>query len=429
MIFKEWFKWIYNARWSIKWFLLLILIRPVADIFYFLKDVSIFLSPPIWLAVLTPFCGFLSLAFGKKEGERTGLSYIDAIILIWGGIVTINGFNLYSELDFIAASDVFLRSTIPFFIYLYARVFIRSMQHLYFILLTALFAALIPAIMFMLELIIGPFGTQITRGNIVRYHGLYADVFHYSIYSMFVFIIGGFLYLGPGKSKGGTLLSGKIYIGMVFFILVVLLQVAHITTFITFLALLVLFIYLNKEVNFLKVSLVAFTVGIMVIVLFSDDIERVVGPMLDREIGVLKGERRIELLGHGRLGRIIDYQEVWDRQPAYAKVFGMSFSYVQDKEDWFGGAIHNEYLRSLYTGGLFGIFGFILLLLIALWKSRRFPAPERFLFYSLSIMVVLYSFSMLPMLYYNLLYLFMPAMAYLSHTSSITKRELRNALK
>src|SRR5690625_5667186 len=90
------------------------------------------------------------------------------------------------------------------------------MQHLYFILLTALFAALIPAIMFMLELIIGPFGTQITRGNIVRYHGLYADVFHYSIYSMFVFIIGGFLYLGPGKSKGGTLLSGKIYIGMVF---------------------------------------------------------------------------------------------------------------------------------------------------------------------------------------------------------------------
>src|SRR5690625_2391645 len=105
MIFKEWFKWIYNARWSIKWLLLLILIRPVADIFYFLKDVSIFLSPQIWLAVLTPFCVFLSLAFGKKEGERTGLSYIDAIILIWGGIVTINGFNLYSELDFIAASD------------------------------------------------------------------------------------------------------------------------------------------------------------------------------------------------------------------------------------------------------------------------------------------------------------------------------------
>src|SRR5690625_6072512 len=86
--------------------------------------------------------------------------------------------------------------------------------------------------------------------------------------------------------------------------------------------------------------------------------------MIDREIGILKGERDIELLGHGRIGRIIDYQEVWSQQPAYAKIFGMSFSYVSDKEDWFGGSIHNEYLRSLYTGGVIGFLAFILLLLI-----------------------------------------------------------------
>lgn len=429
MIFKEWFSWIYNVRWSIKWFLLLILIRPVVDVFYFLKDISILYSPPILVAALTPLLVLLSIAIGKRQGVRTGFSFLDLVVGIWAGIIIINSLSLFSELDIFIWADIVLRLTIPFFIYLFARFFVRSMQHLYFILITTLVAALFPAFMFITELIVGPFGTQITRGSVVRYHGLYADIFNYAIYSMFAFIIGGFLYMGPGSSKNGQLLSGKKYIFLVLFILVVLLQIAHVTTVIIFLGLFTLFIYLSKEVNIMKVSFVAITIGILTFTLFSSDIQRVVGPMIDREIGILKGERRIELLGHGRLGRIIDYQEVWDRQPAYAKVFGMSFSYVQDKEDWFGGSIHNEYFRSLYTGGIIGLISYLLLLILGFIKARKFPASERYLFYSLLILVSLYSFTMLPMLYYNLLYIFMPAMAYLAHTSNLSKRELRNALK
>src|SRR5690625_7080563 len=114
--------------------------------------------------------------------------------------------------------------------------------------------------------------------------------------------------------------------------------------------------------------------------IFWNESQSVAKPRIEREIAIRKGERVIELLGNGRIGRIIDYQEVWSQQPAYAKIFGMSFSYVSDKEDWFGGSIHNEYLRRLYTGGVIGLLAFILLLLIALWKSRKYPDSERYLF-------------------------------------------------
>src|SRR5690625_6567201 len=113
--------------------------------------------------------------------------------------------------------------------------------------------------------------------------------------------------------------------------------------------------------------------------IFSNEIQSVAKPMIDREIGILKGERDIELLGHGRIGRIIDYQEVWSQQPAYAKIFGMMFSYVSDKEDWVGGSIHNEYLRSLYSGGVIGFLAFFLLLFFGLWISSEFSFSVQYL--------------------------------------------------
>src|SRR5690625_3657468 len=140
MIFKEWFKWIYNVPWSLKWFLLLILVRPVVDTLYFLKDVSIFLSPLIWIAALTPVLVFLSLTLGKKQSIKTGFSYIDLMMVIWVGVVLINTLQLYFEMDVLTASDIFLRSTIPYFIYFYSRYFMRSMRHLYFFVRSALFS-------------------------------------------------------------------------------------------------------------------------------------------------------------------------------------------------------------------------------------------------------------------------------------------------
>lgn len=428
MIFKEWLKWIKSVPWSFKWFLLLILIRPISDAFYYLKDISILISPPNIIAVLTiPFV-FLSITTGKRPGIRSGLSYIDLIVIMWGTLVLMNAMSLFFVLDDFTALEYFLRSIIPFAIYVYARFFVRSMQHLYIILLTALISALIPAGMFLLELVIGPFGTQLTRGSVLRYHGLYADIFHYSIYSLFAFLICGYLYMGPGMSKSGQLLSGKRYIFIVLFILVVLLQIAHITTTIIFLTLFLLFIYTNKEINFFKISFITISIGAIIFVLFSDNIQGVVDPMIEREIGILQGEREISQFGHGRVGRIINYQETWNEQPLAAKILGMGFSNIPNKRGWFGGAIHNEYMRSLYTAGVFGFIGYILLLIIGFIKARKFPSPERYLFYGLLIMVVLYSFTMLPMLYYNLLYIFMPALAFLAHTSNMTKKEIQEYL-
>src|SRR5690625_3767592 len=110
MIYIEWVKWINNIQWSFKWFLLLILIRPVADTFYYSKDTSIILSPPNIIAALTIPLVFLSTTTGRRSGVRSGMSYIDLIVIVWGGLVFMNGVTLFLDLEFLSALETFLRS-------------------------------------------------------------------------------------------------------------------------------------------------------------------------------------------------------------------------------------------------------------------------------------------------------------------------------
>lgn len=69
MKFNQWKIWLKSKPWILKWFILLVLIRPIIDNLYFLKDISPFLSPLYIAGVLTPLMVIYVLAKTKKPAS------------------------------------------------------------------------------------------------------------------------------------------------------------------------------------------------------------------------------------------------------------------------------------------------------------------------------------------------------------------------
>src|SRR5437016_327172 len=67
MSFSEWKYWFRSLPWSLRWFPLLILIRPLVDNFYYLKNVSPVLSPLYIVGVLTPLLAIYGMAVIRRQ--------------------------------------------------------------------------------------------------------------------------------------------------------------------------------------------------------------------------------------------------------------------------------------------------------------------------------------------------------------------------
>ena len=421
-----WYNNVKNIPWEFKWFILFILIRPIISIFYDLKEISPLLSPLYIVAGITPILILLSVTLGKKLVTTTNISSFDIIMFFWGSMVFINGVIVFNYDEMILSVDVFLRMMLPFILYYYLRFYVRSMHTLLFILKTMLFASIIPAVFLVYEVMVSPLEYRMIRGGLIRHSALYADWLEYSIYSIYAFIIITYLYLGPMRSKVGKYVNSTMLIFVILLIILALLSIVHIATTVIFLCLAGMFIYNLSRRSFIIFVSVFIVLVVFIGILFSEQINDKIIPLFQSEISVIKGDRDIKFLGHGRMGRIISYQEIWSSQSTEAKLFGMAFSNVPDKLDWMGGTIHNEYLRSLYISGYVGLFLFLLLLILSFIQSFKFLIPEKYLFQGFVVIVALYSISSLPMLYYSLIYVFLPVIAYLSHSSSFTKKQIKS---
>src|SRR4249920_2644732 len=102
MNFKEWKKWLGELPWSCKWFVLFILIRPVTDNFYNLKEISPLYSPLYILGILTPvfiLLSFLSSRFPKKYSSPVDVPVRILILLILAnGVILLAGdFTLFTS--------------------------------------------------------------------------------------------------------------------------------------------------------------------------------------------------------------------------------------------------------------------------------------------------------------------------------------------
>ena len=135
LTYSEWKSWLGRLPWMHKWFILLILFRPLIDAFYFLKEVSPFLSPLYLVGVATPVLAGYSI----YKYPRPNYSRLDSYFGFYTLLIAISSIALLvSDSISMDALDSILKVLLPSFLYFFCRTFIRNRSDLHGILQTFL---------------------------------------------------------------------------------------------------------------------------------------------------------------------------------------------------------------------------------------------------------------------------------------------------
>lgn len=408
MKFKNWRIWVRSKPWMLKWFIILILIRPVIDNFYFLKDVSPFLSPLNWVGVLTPILCIPAIIQYNYHNNR-----LNQLFNIWSVLILLNTFFLlFQEVEFLNLSQWMLKLSIPVYLFAFLRIFIRNKIDLTGILTTFLYSCVIASFILLYELLFKPITVEYSRG-IERLQGGYADVMNYAIYLSFGFLIISYFYYSYKLTRSGLKISLPLLLAVGFFCIAGFTSISHAVSYAVFSALLLLFIYYVAR----KYSLISLVIIGIVWIMFSTYGDKFyqerINPLMEKEIEVIRGEREQSQLFHGRMYR---WQYAWDHfkdSPVISWVIGYPSSF----EDPFFNisiGIHNDFLRIFYFTGLAGLLIYFLFI-YRLWRKRKFLfLDEKFLLNGSLLILLLYSVTTTPTYYPNFLYILLPVFVYYS---------------
>ena len=411
MKFRDWKYWISTLPWSMRWFAILILIRPVSDVFYTLKEISPLLSPLYIVGVLTPV--LILMSFLSKKFPKKGKSNVDFYFTIWGAIVFI---NLIIILIFEFSLTVFgdcLKYFTPVLLFFYLRHFIRSKRDLTGLLQTFLYAAIFPFTMLLYEYLFNPIAGEMVsegRGGGLRYRGGYADVMNYAVYIIGAFLISGYFFLSKKHAK--QIRRSDVYkIILVGIICVLGLgSIIHTSSWAVFTALFGLFMlfYLRSAKSLLMGLFVIITLSFLSQIVYESQIR----PLIAKEIRVYEGESKIEASFNGRMGRWKRYFAIWQKMPYISHVVGVSTSRFKEVTTMVGGGMHNDYIRILFLSGIIGLMVYLIFIFSIFKRGNRLEPPEKFLVTGAVFSILMYSVSALPTLYTSLMYLFLSIFAY-----------------
>lgn len=414
MDFSDWYKWIRSLPSSMVWFPLLILLRPFIDTLYYLKKVSPFFSPLYIVGVLTPFlCLYAVLKFRLKIKTISDLlfRYWSAILLFTSALLLI----IYSfEID---SFILFFKLTLPFFLFPFLRIFINSRKDLHGILQTFLYSCILAIILFFFSKVTGQEHISFSRG-LERESGFNADIGNYSFYITFGFLVYAYFNLTTRRinSAGKQYFSLPLVIGICILGLV---SIKHLATIGVFLALLLLYLFIAMKKSILyTIFIIVFLAGF-----YSFFGQKIINesfnPLVGKEVEVLKGTRDQSHLLHGRVGRWPEMIAVFFSYSPIAVLFGSSLSFNHETSVLVSGIVHNDYLRILFSTGIFGIFLYIAFLTSVYVKTRKLLYFDKFLVLGSLAALALYSITMNPNLYPNLCYILYSIFAFLLLPGSV----------
>lgn len=409
MNYRDWKAWVSTLPWTMKWFVLLVLIRPLIDILYFLKEVSPLVSPLYIVGVLTPVMIVLCLLSPKMP--RTKSTFFDVVINAWGALLAINCILMLTlELSF-ESLQLVVKQITPYFLILYLRRFVQSKQDLIGVLTTFLYSTVFPFSMQLYERFIGPIGPTIhTRGH-DRFEGLFADVVSYAIYIMGAFLVAGYFFLRENSDKDFR--SKALLLGTVGILTVMGLVTMHHTAswmVATMLVGLLSFYSIRKgqfsTLGFLVILLVVGYIG------FGDSISDRLGSSLQTDIAVLEGEKDVDRAFHGRVWRWKMLGTYWMEKPALDKLLGLSVSSMYIEYSMLGSGIHNDFMRIICVTGIIGFLFYVLFYLVLLQSSTQMKMEDQFLIQGGILIMLMYSVTTTPTLYSPLLYLIFSIFAF-----------------
>lgn len=428
MNYKEWLAWYKSLPLSKRWFIILILIRPISDNFYELKEVSVLTSPLYIIGFLTPV--LITFSLTSKTLKPAVKSNVDIPFWGWGLLVIINCIAMYSiQLSVVSLGDA-IKYIIPLFLFAYCRRFIQDKSDLLGICTTFLIASIFPFCMLMYEYLFNPIAIEYMKGRGFGYRlrGGYGDVMNYAIYCIGSLMIIFYYFISKNSSvsyfreKKLTLTRNKWFylepisplwvLGGIIYGLLVMNAIKHVATWGNFIMVVGMLMAFNLR-NFRGVFFVlAFST--IFIPFFAEDIyNQMLQPLVEKEINVVEGEKSIETLGNGRMTRWEKYFEVWQQMPMINQMIGVSFSGFKDAFVMMGLGMHSDYVRNLFLSGIIGLTFYLIFMIAMTIKAFSMKnLADKFLVLCTVLTIYLYSLTTMPTLYAPYLYLLYCVYAY-----------------
>lgn len=409
MGFRAWWQWMGALPWALRWFVVLMLVRPLVDNFYALKEVSPLLSPLYAVGVLTPV--LIGASFFSRRFQRVPNTRFDLLFGVWGGLLAFNALVALLFQPSLEAMEVVIKLVTPVLLFFYLRHFVRSKRDLVGLGTTFLYAALFPFGMLLYERFFTAIGTQIARDDMVRYHGAYADVMSYAIYIVGGLLLAGFFFMD--RERRGFSVKQALVLGAVGAVaLLGLLSIHHAASWGVCAALVLLLVGLNLQPR--RVPVLLFFVALLGVgtLLAGGAVRENVLKIFQTDLEVLEGEKATDRALHGRVGRWRRYTAQWQEQPLLARAFGLSLTADEVDQSMLLSGVHNDYLRILFATGVAGLVVYLLLLGAVARAGWRAGGGDRFLIWGMLAILMLYSISITPTLYAPLMYLTMAVFAY-----------------
>lgn len=408
MKFKNWKIWLKSKPWILKWFIILVLLRPIIDNLFFLKNISPFLSPLYIVGVLTPILVIIAIAKTPKPLQ----SPLDKYFKIWSIFVVIGIFFvvLFDPLS-MDSLEYLLKLFIPIYIYFFARRFIQNKQDLDGILTTFLYAGIFVALLLLYEVFFGAIRIVESRG-MERLQGSFGDVVSYGIYLSFCFLIATYFYFSRTRDVPKVKRIRTVVIVGALCVLT-LINIHHVASYTIFIGLLLLFMVFNFRAN----KGAAFVLSIMLFLLFyffaQPIIEEKITPLLETDIEVYEGDLESSRLLHGRMGRWTRMIDIFTNENIFSQCFGYPTT-LKPSYQFIGVGAHNDYVRILFFTGYFGLFYYLTILVVFYNMTKKLVNATKYLALGTLGILMLYSISIVPTYYPPFMYVVMSVFAFVA---------------
>ena len=408
MKFNNWKIWLKSKPWLLKWFIILVLLRPIIDNLYFLKNISPFLSPLYIVGVLTPLLVVLAMARRSKPKQTK----LDKYFKIWSTFLLIGIFFviLFDPLTMVSL-EFLLKLSIPIYLYFFARLFIQNKQDLDGILTTFLYSGIFVAIILIYELVFGAIRVVESRG-MERIQGSLGDVVSYGIYLTFCFLIITYFYFSRKRELPKIKRTRAVIIVGVLCLLT-LFNIHHVASYTIFTGVLLLFMIFNFKANRGAALVLSFLFFLIFYLFGQPIIEEKVTPLLETDISVYEGEEDSERLLHGRVGRWTHMIDLFTNENVFAQFFGYPAT-LKYAYHFVGVGSHNDYIRILFLSGYFGLFYYLALLVIFYNRAKKMVLSIKYLAFGTLGILMLYSISIVPTYYPPFMYVVMSVFAYVA---------------
>lgn len=409
MSFREWWSWFTDLHWSLKWFPLLVAFRPVVDNFYFLKEISPFLSPLYIVGVLTPVMSIVALLYFKlptfSKTDKAFWYWALAVILSCVLLLFYDPFSLLS-IEFV------LKLSLPVYLYFFLRVLITDLRDLHGVLQSFLYAGIFVAILLLYEVFINPIRIEESRG-LDRIQGNFGDVVSYGMYIVFTFIVASYFFLSRqhliSLNKRLSLLIPVSMLGILG-----LFNIHHTATYSIFVMLIGTFLTFNLKSKNQPIAILIVLISVIVTSYWGNKIiSENIEPLVETDIAVYSGEQDSDKLLHGRVGRWRMMLDLFSSETVPVQFFGfpLKFEYIYH---FVGIGSHNDFIRILFATGIVGLVLYLNFIAKAFRRAADLGMAQRYLVYTVLISLVLYSISVTPTFYAPFMYFALSVFAFLA---------------